>query len=147
MRGPKGLIGDHRGTLYVIEAVISGIMIVSTLACIGIIPDASGVDRCDDLKLMSADLLQVLEGSGGSLMHSGLAQALSSQTAWEGHSHAIECSLRSFMPAGYRVYLRTPYGDAGDCLTDCVPMSVRPFLAYRQETGDIIECSLIVWRP
>jgi hypothetical protein len=96
---------------------------------------------------MSKDLLYILEHGENGPGHPGLAQALSSPSAWSGQSGALVTNCRNRMPAGYKVYLRTPYGDAGDRPPDRVAMSVRPFLAYRQETGEMIGCSLIVWRP
>ncbi len=147
MRGPKGLITDPDGALYTIEALFAGLLIISVLACVNSIPVTAGPDQHDDLKLMSADLLRVLMYAEGDLAHPGLAQVLSSQTAWVEQSPAIAAGLQGFTPAGYRAYLRTPYGDAGDSPPDKVAMSIRPFLAYRQETGEMIECSLVIWRP
>jgi hypothetical protein len=43
--------------------------------------------------------------------------------------------------------METPYGSIGDSPPDLAAKSVRPFMAYRQETGEMIDCSLIVWRP
>jgi len=147
MWGPKGLIGEPDGALYTIEAVFAGLVIISMLAYVNSIPAVASPDQHDDLKLMSADLLHVLMYAGGDLAHPGLARALSSQTAWAEHSLALGAELRGFMPAGYRAYLHTPYGDTGDCPPDDVAMSIRPFLAYGQDTGEMVECSLIVWRP
>jgi len=130
-----------------IEAIFAGLIILAALVCISAIPAAPGTDERDDLELMSADLLHVLQYASGSIACPGLAQVLASQTAWDEQSLALASYLRSFMPAGYKACLLTPYGDAGDSPPDCAAMSVRPFLAYRQETGEMIECSLIVWRP
>ena len=146
MRGQRGLIADHGGALHMIEAVMAALLILSALAGINAISDRPSPDNSDDLRLMSSDLLYIMEQRQNMPGHPGLAQALSSPSAWAEHSPGLVSDLRGYMPAGFRCCLITPYGKAGDCPPDGAAMFVRPFLAYRQETGDIIDCSLIVWR-
>jgi hypothetical protein len=129
-----------------IEAIIAAFLMFSALACLQSISGHVSVDRSDDLEQMSKDLLYLLEHGENGPGHPGLAHTLSSQSAWSDQSLTLITNIRNRMPAGYKVYLRTPYGDEGDCPPDSVTMSVRPFLAYRQETGEMIGCSLIVWR-
>jgi hypothetical protein len=130
-----------------IEAVIAAFLLFSALAGVQAISGHLSRDSNDDVMQMTTDLLYILEHGENRPGHPGLAQALSSQSAWLERLPALESDLRGRMPPGYRVYLRTPYGDAGDCPSDLVTMSVRPFLAYRQETGEVIDCRIVVWRP
>ena len=141
-----GLIADSDGALHMIEAVIAAFLLFSALACLQSVSGHISADSSDDLEQLSKDLLYILEHGENGPGHPGLAQALSSESAWSEQSKALVTNSGNRMPAGYRVYLRTPYGDEGDCPPDRVAMSVRPFLAYRQDTGEMIGCSLIVWR-
>jgi hypothetical protein len=129
-----------------IEAIIAAFLMFSALACLQSISGHVSADGSDDLDQMSQDLLYLLEHGENGPGHPGLAQALSSQSAWSDQSLTLVTNIRNRMPAGYKIYLRTPYGDTGDCPPESVTMSVRPFLAYRQETLETIGCSLIVWR-
>jgi hypothetical protein len=147
MRGRRGLISDQEGALHVIEAVIAAFLMLSALACVQSISGHLPHDSSDDLEQMSTDLLYLLEHGQNRQAHPGLAQALSSQTAWSEQSPVLESELRCRLPAGYRVYMRTPYGDIGDSPPDLVEMSIRPFLACCQETGEMLDCNLILWRP
>jgi hypothetical protein len=130
-----------------IEAVIAAFLMFSALAGIQSIAGHIPPDSNDDVLQMTTDLLYILEHGENGPGHPGLASALSSQSAWTELSPMLESDLRGRLPAGYRIYLQTPYGKAGDCPPDLVSMAVRPFLAYRQETGEVIGCSLVVWRP
>lgn len=147
MWGRRQLIADSEGALHMIEAVIAAFLIFSVLACIQSMTGHLSQESNDEVQQMSTDLLYLLEHGQNGPGHPGLAQALSSQAAWSEQSAALASEMRSHVPAGYKVYLRTPYGDVGDCPPDLVSMSVRPFLAYCGETGEVIDCSLIVWRP
>lgn len=147
MRGRKGLIADQEGALHMMEAIVAAFLMFSSVACLHSISGHVSADGNEDLEQMSQDLLYILEHGENGPGHPGLAQALSSQSAWAGQSLALDANIRNRMYAGYKAYLQTPYGDAGDCPPDRVAMSARPFLAYRQETGEMIGCSLIVWRP
>ncbi len=147
MRERRQLIADSEGALHMIEAVIAAFLIFSVLACIQSISSHVSKDSSDDLTQMSTDLLYILEHGQNGPGHPGLAQALSSRSAWSEQSAALASEMRSYVSAGYKVYLGTPYGDVGDCPPDLASMSVRPFLSYRGETGEIIDCSLVVWRP
>jgi hypothetical protein len=130
----------------VIEAVVAAALMLSAMACLQSISGYPPQDGSDDVARMTTDLMYILEHGQNRPDRPGIAQALSSQSAWEDMSAALESDLRSRMPAGYHVWMDTPYGDIGDCPPDRATMSVRPFIAYRQETGEMIECSLIVWR-
>jgi hypothetical protein len=130
-----------------IEAVIAAFLLFSTLAGIQGIEGHVSRDSNDDVQQMATDLRYILEHGENRPGHPGLAQTLSAQSAWTEQSSRLESDLRDRLPAGYRVYLQTPYGNIGDCPPDLATMSVRPFLAYRQETGEIIECGIVVWRP
>jgi hypothetical protein len=150
MRERRQLIADSEGALHMIEAAIAAFLIFSTLACIQTMAGHLSAESDDDqqqLRQMTTDLLYILEHGQNGPGHPGLAQALSSQTAWSEQSAALVSEMYSYVPAGYKVYLCTPCGDVGDCPPDLVSMSVRPFLAYRVETGEIMDCSLVVWRP
>lgn len=146
MRGRRGLIADREGALHVIEAVIAAFLVLSALACVQSISGHIPREGTNDLSQMATDLLYILEHREGRPGHPGLAQALSSQSSWDMHRTALDSDLCSRMPAGYRVYLKTPYGDAGDYPPDIASKIVRPFLAYRQETREMIDCCLVVWR-
>jgi hypothetical protein len=147
MRERRGLIADREGALHVIEAVMAALLMFSALACVQSISGYTPRESSDDMTQMTTDLLYILEHRENQPGHPGLEQALSSQWAWDKLWPALESDLRSRMPAGYRVYLKTPYGDTGDCPPDVAPKAVRSFLAYRQETCEMIDCSLVVWRP
>jgi hypothetical protein len=147
MRGRRQLIDDSEGALHMIEAVIAAFLIFSTLACIQTTGGHLSADSNEDLRQMSTDLLYILEHGQDGPGHPGLVQALSSRSAWSGQSAALISEMCSHIPAGYKLFLRTPYGDVGDCPPDLASMSVRPFLACCGETGEIIDCSLVVWRP
>jgi hypothetical protein len=147
MRGQQGLIADRDGALHIIEGVIAALLLFSALACLQSISGPLSQENSDDVDQLSTDLLYILEHSENRPGHPGLAQALSSQSVWLEQSPALESDLCRRMPAGYMAYLQTPYGDAGDCPPDLAVMSLRPFLAYRQETGEMIGCNLLVWRP
>jgi hypothetical protein len=130
-----------------IEAIIAAFLIFSALACVQSMAGHLSPESDDDVQQMSTDLLYILEHGQNGPGHPGLTQALSSQSAWSEHSIALASEMCSHLPAGYKVYLRTPYGDAGDCPPDRVSMAVLPFLACCGDTGEIIDCSLVVWRP
>jgi hypothetical protein len=130
-----------------IEAIAAVFLVFAALACVQSISGHQSLGDNDDLEQMSTDLLYLLEHGENGPGHPGLAQALSSPGAWSGQSAVLASEIRSILPAGYKVYLQTPYGDAGDCPPDFVAMSVRPFLAYSRENGEIIEGRIVVWRP
>jgi hypothetical protein len=147
MRERRPLIADSEGALHMIEAAIAAFLIFSALACIQSMTGHLTPESNDDVQQMSTDLLYILEHGQNGPGHPGLAEALSSQKAWSEQSAALTAEVRSHMPTGYKVYLHTPYGDVGDCPPDLVSMAFRPFLAYCVESGEIIDCSLVVWRP
>lgn len=147
MRGQRQLSDDSEGALHMIEAIIAALLIFSALACIQTMAVHLSPESNDDLRQMTTDLLYILEHGQNGPSHPGLAQALSSQAAWSEQSAALASEICSHLPAGYKAYLCTPYGDVGDCPPDLVSMSVRPFLTYGRESGEIIDCSLVVWRP
>ncbi len=147
MKEQRGLIADQEGALHMIEALIAVVLMFSALACLLSISGHLSQGGNDDLKQMTTDLLYILEHGKNQPGHPALAQSLSSQLAWTAQSPTLESNLRSRMLPGYRAYLQTPYGTIGDCPPDFATMHVRPFLAYRQETGEMIDCSLIIWRP
>ena len=147
MRGRKGLIADREGALHMIEAIIAAFLMFSALACLQSISGHTPRESSDDMTQMTTDLLYILEHRENRPGHPGLAQALSTQSAWNKLWPVLESDLRSRMPAGYRVCLKTPYGDTGDCPPDIAPKAIRPFLAYRRETREMIDCCLVVWRP
>jgi hypothetical protein len=147
MRVRQPLIGDREGALHMIEAIIAAFLIFSALACLQTMGGHLLPESDDDVRQMSTDLLYILEHGESGPGHPGLAQALASPSAWSEQSAALVAEICSRVPAGYKVYLHTPYGDAGDRPPDFVAMSVRQFLVYSGESGEIIDGSLIVWRP
>lgn len=147
MRERQGLIADREGALHVIEGVMAAFLVFSALAWVQSISGHTTVESSDDVVQMTTDLLYILEYHENRPDQPGLAQALSSQSAWAEQASLLESDLRSRMPAGYRAYMKTPYGNIGDRPPDLARMNIRPFLAYRQETREVIDCSLIVWGP
>jgi hypothetical protein len=147
MRERQGLIADRSGALHVIEATIAAFLMLSAIACLQSISGQQLPDNCDDVAQMATDLLYVLEHGQNRPGHPGLAQTLSSRSSWDNMSPALESDLRGRVPAGYRAFMETPYGSTGDSPPDLATKSVRPFLAYSQETGRMIGCSLVIWRP
>ena len=147
MRARRGLKADREGALYTIEAIVAIFLAFSALACVQSISGHLSPDGNDDLELMSADVLYLLEHGGNGPGRPGLAQTLASPEAWAGQSAALTTEIQGFLPAGCHICLQTPYGDAGDCPPDFAAMSVRPFLAYSGETGAIVDGRIIVWRP
>jgi hypothetical protein len=147
MKVRRQLIADREGALHMIEAVVAAFLIFSALACVQSISGHLSQDSGDDLTQMTTDLMYILEHGENGPGHPGLARALSSRSVWSEQAAALVSEISSRVPAGYKVYLHTPYGDAGESPPDFVAMSVRPFIAYGEESGDIIDCSLVVWRP
>lgn len=147
MRARQGLIADGEGALYLIEAIVAVLLVFAVLACVQSISGHQSPGDNVDLEQMSTDLLYLLEHGENGPGHPGLAQALSSPAAWSGQSAALAAEIRNILPPGDLVYLQTPYGDAGDCPPDFAAMSVRPFLAYSRESGEIIDGRIVVWRP
>ncbi len=148
MWGRQGLIADREGALHMIEAVIGAFLMLSCVACLNAMPHGylQESDRDDDLRTMSADLLYILEYRDNRPGHPGLAQTLSMPTVWDEQSAAIESDIRSILPSGVRACLVTPYGDAGDYPPDGVVMYTRPFLGFRLDTHEALDCKLILWR-
>jgi hypothetical protein len=148
MLGRQGLIDDREGALHMIEAVIGALLMLSCVTCLSAMPHGylQESDCDDDLRTLSADLLYILEYRDNRPGHPGLAQALSMPAVWDERSAAIESDMRSLLPPGIRACLVTPYGDAGDFPPDGAVMYIRPFLVFRLDTHEGIDCKLILWR-
>jgi hypothetical protein len=147
MRALRGLIADQEGAVHMIEAVLSAFLVLSALACAQTISALPTGESGADLAQITTDLVYVLEHSEGRPGHPDLAQAMSSQAVWEDLSPDLEADIRDRLPDGCRAWVETPYGSIGDEPPDLAVKSVRPFLVYRQETGKLIGCRLVVWRP
>ncbi|CAJ36046.1 hypothetical protein RCIX645 [Methanocella arvoryzae MRE50] len=100
----------------------------------------------DDLRIMSSDLLNIMEHRGNLPGHPDFAHVITSRDDWEARAPELEADIRTMLPPGSRFFLTTPFGDAGDVPPDCAPKFVRPFQAFVPETNTIVECRLIVWR-
>jgi hypothetical protein len=148
MRERQGLIADREGAMYMIEAIIGAVLLLSCMACLSSMPQgfARGSGDDSDLRVMSADLLCILEYRDNRPGHPGLAQALSTPGAWLEHSSPIESDISGLLPPDVRGCLVTPYGVTGDFPPDGAAMYVRPFLGWRMDTHEAISCKLIVWR-
>lgn len=146
MRGRQGLIADREGALHIIEAIVGALLMLSCMACLSAMPYGFSRENNDDLRAMSADMLYILEYRDNRPGHPGLAQALSTPSAWGEQSSAVESDLRGLLPPGVRGCLITPYGEAGDYPPDGAGMYIRPFLGLRRDTFEAIDCKLILWR-
>ncbi len=148
MRGRQGLIADRGGAMHMIEAIIGAILMLSCVACLSAMPRAylQESDCDDELRTMSADLLYILEYRDSQPEHPGLARLLSLPGVWDEQSTAIVSDMRNALPTGVRACLVTPYGYAGDYPPDGAAMYTRPFLGFRQDTLETVDCKLILWR-
>jgi hypothetical protein len=148
MRGRQGLIADQGGALHMIEAIIGALLMISCLTCLSAVPHGFSQERDggDDLRTMSADLLYILEFRDNRPGHPGLMQVLSTPAAWSEQSPAVDPDIRSFLQAGVMACLVTPYGDVGDYPPDGAVMYVRPFIGFRMDTHEAMDCKLILWR-
>jgi hypothetical protein len=137
---------DDGGAIFTAEAVLASMLVLSVVACLSL--TTTGVtDSTDDLDIMSGDLLDLLEHRENTLAHPNLGIALSSPDAWEWQRDTLEADVKSMMPAGVQYHLSTPYGTIGERPPGGTPVSVRPFQTYRYDSGTIVECSLVLWRP
>ncbi len=146
MRGRRELIVDRTGAIHVIEAIVSAFLVLSCITCLNaVIPGSSGNGDAD-LIVMSSDLLHILQYRENRPGHPGLAPALYSPEAWAEQSAAIEADMSGLLPPGIRACMVTPCGKAGDFPPDGAITYSRPFLAYRQDTHEAMDCKLILWR-
>jgi hypothetical protein len=131
-----------------IEAIVGAFLMLSCVTCLSAMPHGFSreSDGGDDLRIMSADLLYLLEYRDNSPGHPGLASTLSTPASWSEQSPDIESDIRSFLPPGVMACLVTPYGDTGDFPPDDAVMYARLFLGFRRDTHEAMDCKLILWR-
>lgn len=107
---------------------------------------AGAGESTDDLRILSDDLLNILQYRGSLPGHPDLASVMSSRADWNARAPILQADVRSMLPQGTRFYLSTTYGDIGDVPPDSAPKHVRAFEAFAAEENTIIEGTLIVWR-
>ena len=134
------------GAVYTVEAAFAAVLLISALALIVHMQPAESPADTDDLRIMSSDLLNIMEHRGNLPGHPDLAHAIASGADWEARAPQIEADIRQMLPPGSRFFLTTPFGEAGDAPPDYAPKYVRPFQAFVPETNTIAECRLIIWR-
>ncbi|MCD1294814.1 hypothetical protein CUJ83_07355 [Methanocella sp. CWC-04] len=128
-----------------LEAMAASILLVSVLACLNVAAPAMN-DDTEDLMLLSSDMLNILMYRSSTPEHPNLGHAMSSGTDWENDSAKIDEDARSMLPDRVKYYMVTGYGCIGDRPPSGVNVCVRPFQAYCIDTGQIMDCSIMVWR-
>ena len=137
---------SETGAVYTVEAAFAAILLISTLALIVHLQPADPQPGTEDLRVLSEDMLNILEYRGNLPGHPDLAHAVASQAEWDARAPELEADVRSMLPPGTRFYLSTPFGSAGDAPPEYAPRHVRPFQAFVPEMNTIAECKLILWR-
>lgn len=137
---------SETGAIYTVEAAFAAVLLIATLAIILQIQPSHPQQDTEDLRVLSADVLNILEYRYNLPGHPDLAHVISSQADWDARSQAMQADVRSMLPPGARFYMSTPFGDTGDVPPEYAPKYVRPFEAFAPETNSIVECKLIIWR-
>ena len=137
---------SDRGAIYTAEAAFAAILLLATLAGIMYVQPGDPGQCPEDLRILSSDLLNILEYRSNLPAHPNLAYVICSQADWKAKAPVLDEDVRSMLPAGTRFYMTTPAGSIGDAPPDYAPKYVRPFEAFARETNTIVECKLILWR-
>lgn len=137
---------SEAGAVYTVEAAFAAILLISTMAIIAHLQPADPQPGTEDLRVISEDMLNILQYRGNLPGHPNLAYVAASQAEWDARAPELEADIRSMLPPGTRFYMSTPFGNAGDRPPEYAPKYVRPLQAFVPETNTIAECKLIVWR-
>lgn len=146
MRAQNRLASEDSGALHLTEAVMSAILIVSTMAGVLSIQHYDTPAEAQDLHMISSDLLYLLEYRENLPGHPRLAETIASPGDWDARADSLEKDVRSMLPEGIGFFLTTPYGTVGDLPPARASKHVRTFEAYRTDEKKIIQCQLVLWR-
>jgi len=129
-----------------IEAALASVLVLAVLFFVNSTAIQAHGERPNDLGVLSSDLLDVLTCRGSSLEHPGLGFTLSSGEQWKHSSAALYSDMESMLPDGVYCYMATPYGTLGQAPGEGMESYSRPFLAYGGQSGQILDCKLVLWR-
>jgi len=133
------------GAVHMLEAAVSSVLVVAVLFYINSAP-LWHFDYCDDgVRLLSSDILNVLQYRANSQEHPSIGFALYSQEQWRECAEALGTDIEGMLPAGVYYCLDTPYGSIGRMPSDGMSIYSRPFVAFG-DTGKMLDCRLILWR-
>ncbi|MDI6897135.1 DUF7262 family protein [Methanocella conradii] len=139
----SGLCDD--GAVHMLEAAVSSVLVVAVLFYINSAPLWPVDGRDDGLRLLSSDILSVLQYRANSPEHPSIGFALYSQEQWRECGNALGSDIERMLPAGVYYCLDTPYGSIGRMPSDGMSVYSRPFVAFG-DTGKMLDCRLILWR-
>lgn len=132
------------GAVHMIEAAVSSILVAAVLLYISAQPwPVDGGD--DSLRLLSSDILNVLQYRVGSPERPSLGFALYSESQWIESKDALGEEIERMLFPGVYYCLDTPYGHIGRMPPDGMEIYSRPFVAFCDK-GSMLECRLILWR-
>jgi hypothetical protein len=132
--------------VHVMEAALASVMVMAVLFYVNSAATLPAANSDDGLKVMSSDLLCVLEHRPNSIENPSLGPALSSPAAWNDSSSALDADITHMLPAGVFYYMDTPYGAIGKSPADGIHVDTMPFEAYGG-AGQMLDCRLVLWRP
>ncbi len=127
------------------EAILASTLVLAALFYVNASAALPVREHPDDLAVLSADILNVLQYRVNSLEHPGLGFALSSPGQWQDSSDALGADIRLMLPGGVYYYLETPYGSLGQRPADGIEAYSRPFLSCGGD-GMMLDCRIILWR-
>jgi hypothetical protein len=133
------------GAVHMLEAIMASVLVVAALVYVNTSASLPVHDHPDDLKVLSADVLNVLQYRANSLEHPGLGFALSSPGQWHDSSGALGADIGRMLPGGVYYYLETPYGGIGQRPADGMEVLSRPFVACGGD-GKMLDCRMVLWR-
>lgn len=141
--------GRHdAGAVHMLEAILASVLVISTL----FLASSYAIrhpESCDDLSVLSSDILNVMTYRDSSLEHPGLGFTLSSPGRWKDYSSAMGADIEKMLPKGVFYYIATPYGILGATPADGARTASRPFIAYSRPDGgpgEMLDCKLVLWR-
>jgi hypothetical protein len=140
------LAHDDAGVVHVMEAAMASVMVMAVLFYVNSTALMPGGGLDNGLRVMSSDILCVMEHRPNSIEHPALGPALSSATQWNESSSALDADIRHMLPAGVYFYMDTPYGAIGQSPADSMHVDILPFEAYGG-AGQMLDCRLALWRP
>jgi hypothetical protein len=127
-----------------LEAAVSSVLVVAVLFYINSVQPWPA-DGDDSLRLLSSDILSVLQYRAGSPERPSLGFALYSESQWIDSKDALGEEIEGMLPSNVYYCLDTPYGRIGRMPSDGMRIYSRPFVAFC-DTGKMLDCRLILWR-
>lgn len=133
------------GAVYMLEAIMASVLVVAALVYVNTSAAWPVCDYPEDLKALSADMLNVLQYRANSLEHPCLGFALSSPGQWHDSSGALGADIGRMLPDGVYYYFETPYGGLGQKPAEGMEVCSRPFMACGGD-GKMLGCRMVLWR-